>query len=144
MRTGEAEAKNVPADARGESDVRLDPFFSRDAQGVFHRIGNKWSISVLALLVPATLRFHELREQLPGISQRSLSLTLHALERDGLVERVVYPVVPPHVDYFISPLGRSLIEALASVATWCEENGAEVQRAHLRYDGDSRPGLTAG
>ena len=76
-----------------------------------------------------------------GISQRMLTVTLRGLERDGLVTRTVYPVVPPRVDYALTPLGDTLLATVCSVVTWAEANQANVQRAREQYDavGTSRP-----
>src|SRR5689334_14430499 len=75
--------------ARGDCEVRH----------ILDRVADKWSLLVIALLDERTLRFTELRRKVDGISQRMLTVTLRQLERDGLVERVVYAVVPPRVDY---------------------------------------------
>ena len=66
---------------------------------VLTRVGDKWSLQVISQLGEGTLRFTELKRSVDGISQRMLTLTLRQLERDGLVERTVYPTVPPKVEY---------------------------------------------
>src|SRR5438874_13353383 len=83
---------------------------------VLTRIGDKWSVFVVTLLGNGTMRFTELQRSIEGISQRMLTLTLRQLERDGLVERVVYPAVPPRVDYSLTELGRTLLVPLVGVA----------------------------
>ena len=70
-----------------------------EVRQILNRVGDKWSILVIAMLDQGTRRFSELRREVEGISQRMLALTLRQLERDGLVERTVYPVVPPKVEY---------------------------------------------
>lgn len=70
---------------------------------ILDRIADKWSLLVIALLDRRSLRFTELRRKIDGVSQRMLTVTLRQLERDGLVRRTVYPVVPPRVDYELTP-----------------------------------------
>jgi DNA-binding HxlR family transcriptional regulator len=104
---------------------------------VLARIGDKWSVFVITLLGGRTLRFTELQRSIEGISQRMLTLTLRQLERDGLVERVVYPVVPPRVEYSLTPLGRTLLPPLIAVAGWADAHKADIEAARVEYD--SRP-----
>lgn len=81
-------------------------------------IGGKWKAIVLFYLLDGTLRFNELRRLIPGVTQRMLTLQLRELEADGLVERIVYPVVPPRVDYRLTPFGRSLEPVIAAMSAW--------------------------
>src|SRR5215207_2908746 len=74
---------------------------------VLSRVGDKWSVLVIAMLGQGTRRFSELQRSIDGISQRMLTLTLRQIERDGLVERTVYPTIPPRVEYSLTPLGRT-------------------------------------
>ncbi len=76
-----------------------------EVRQILDRIADKWSLLAIALLEGRTLRFNELRREIDGISQRMLTVTLRQLERDGLVTRTVYPVVPPRVEYALTPLG---------------------------------------
>jgi DNA-binding HxlR family transcriptional regulator len=111
-------------DAREDCDVRQ----------ILDRIADKWSLLVISLLAERTLRFTELRREIDGISQRMLTVTLRQLERDGLVCRTVYPVVPPRVDYCLSPLGRTLLGTIQSLVTWTEEHQQEIARARAEFD----------
>ena len=77
---------------------------------VLARVGDKWTVLVVSALGDGPKRFNELRRALGSISQRMLTLTLRGLERDGLVTRTVFPVIPPRVDYDLTKLGRSLLE----------------------------------
>src|SRR6476619_4655138 len=88
---------HVPEDCRAVSEVLA-------------RVGDKWTILVVSELGGGTKRFSEVRRALGSISQRMLTLTLRALERDGLVKRTVFPTVPPRVEYELTKLGRSLLE----------------------------------
>ncbi len=74
---------------------------------VLNRVGDKWSVLVVALLGDGKKRFSELRRTIEGISQRMLTLTLKGLERDGLVTRTMFPTIPPRVEYELTKLGRS-------------------------------------
>ena len=98
---------------------------------VLARVGDKWSVFVITLLGERTMRFTELQRSIEGISQRMLTLTLRQLERDGLVERVVYPVVPPRVEY-------SLTAARHDVARPARSDGALGRRPPSRHRGRAR------
>jgi DNA-binding HxlR family transcriptional regulator len=98
------------------------------------RLGDKWSLLVVEMLGHGVLRFSELKRQIDGISQRMLTLTLRHLERDGLITRTVYPVVPPRVDYELTPLGHSLLDAVQPIVTWSRENRSAVAVARTHFD----------
>jgi DNA-binding HxlR family transcriptional regulator len=101
---------------------------------VLDRIGDKWSVLVIALLRDGPMRFSELRRSIDGISQRMLTLTLRGLERDGLVARTVTPTTPPRVDYELTELGRTLIEPIMALAAWAEKHRKAIQAARARFD----------
>ena len=101
---------------------------------VLDRVGDKWSVYVIHLLGGGTMRFSDLRRGIEGISQRMLTVTLRGLERDGLVTRTVYPVVPPRVDYALTPLGETLLEAVCALFNWAEQHRADIDAARVRYD----------
>jgi|CXWL01.1.fsa_nt_gi DNA-binding HxlR family transcriptional regulator len=99
------------------------------------RVADQWTLEVIeALDLPGVLRFTELRAQIGGISQKMLTKTLRQLERDGLVTRKVHAVVPPRVDYQLTPLGRGLGEAVCGIWTWVEANVGTVEAARREYD----------
>ena len=102
---------------------------------VLNRVGDKWSVLIVALLGDGPKRFSELRRAIDGISQRMLTLTLRGLERDGLVNRSVAATIPPRVDYALTPLGRTLLEPIMSLAAWAEQNREAIQDARNHYDG---------
>ena len=79
-------------------------------------------------------RFNELRKSLGSISQRMLTLTLRALERDGLVTRTAYPTIPPRVDYALTRLGRSLLEPVSELGLWARKNRDAIAEARARFD----------
>ncbi|WP_051466684.1 winged helix-turn-helix transcriptional regulator [Actinomadura oligospora] len=97
---------------------------------VLDRVGDKWSVLVMALLGDGPLRYSELQRGIEGISQRMLTLTLRSLERDGLVVRDVTPTSPPRVDYSLTPVGRTLSTEVASLIRWAD--------AHIDYVAESR------
>lgn len=90
---------------------------------VVRRIGDKWTMVVLALLGGRAYHFNELHRAIEGISQRMLTRTLRALESDGLVERTVLPTSPPRVEYRLSPRGESLLIPLSALADWAVSSG---------------------
>ncbi|MFE5308519.1 winged helix-turn-helix transcriptional regulator [Isoptericola sp. NPDC056573] len=108
-----------------------------EVRQILDRVADKWSLLVIALLERRSLRFTELKREIDGISQRMLTQTLRHLERDGLVRRTVYPVVPPRVDYDLTPLGASLHSTIKALVTWTEEHQREIAVARTRYDRQS-------
>ncbi|AZQ71597.1 MULTISPECIES: winged helix-turn-helix transcriptional regulator [Streptomyces] len=105
-----------------------------EVRQILDRVADKWSLLVIALLDRRSLRFSELRREIDGISQRMLTVTLRQLERDGLVLRTVHPVVPPRVDYELTPLGVTLHDTIRSLVIWTEEHQTEVAAARASYD----------
>ena len=101
---------------------------------VLDRVGDKWSVLVIVLLGQRTYRFNELHRAIEAISQRMLTLTVRALERDGLVNRTVYASVPPRVDYELTELGRTLLVPLAALSTWANDHRGDIQAARERHD----------
>ena len=89
---------------------------------------------VIALLERHTRRFSELRRAIDGVSQRMLTVTLRHLERDGLVERTVYPEVPPRVEYRLTPMGQSLHQVIKALVVWTEEHQQQISAARDAYD----------
>ncbi|MFF2451202.1 winged helix-turn-helix transcriptional regulator [Isoptericola sp. NPDC058082] len=111
----------------------------RRVRELCHRVGDKWSLVVLAELGDGPVRFTTLLGRVEGISHRLLAVTLRRLERDGLVARTVYPEVPPRVEYAMTGLGASLLVPLAALAGWGERHGPTID-AHRRAD-DRRRGV---
>lgn len=102
------------------------------SRAVLDRIADKWTALVIRTLADGTKRHGELRRQISGVSQKMLTQTLRSLESDGLVARKVYPVVPPMVEYSLTPLGRSLIEPLEAICAWAEKHLPELEAARAR------------
>ena len=118
---------HVPEDCRAVSEV-------------LSRVGDKWTVLVVSTLGDGPKRFNELRKALGSISQRMLTLTLRALERDGLVTRTVFPTNPPRVDYELTRLGRSLLEPVSELGLWARKNRPAIQDARRRFDAASHIG----
>lgn len=104
------------------------------AREILDRVGDKWSLQVIARLGERTKRFTELKREIDGISQRMLTVTLRGLERDGIVTRTVYPVVPPRVEYSLTPMGATLMDAAHTLVIWAETHLNEIDAARAAYD----------
>lgn len=123
--------------SHGNMAVPMGVETGTQCQAVNHilaRVGDKWSVRVVMALAEETRRFNELRRGIPAISQRMLTRTLRALERDGLVERTVFPTVPPRVDYSLTPLGKSLTGPVARLGQWAMDNIGAVEIARRNFD----------
>ncbi|MER7674710.1 helix-turn-helix domain-containing protein [Kitasatospora sp. NPDC096128] len=96
---------------------------------VFDLVADKWMLSILCVLSEGTVRYNALQRAVVGITPKVLTHHLRSLEADGLVTRTVHPVIPPHVDYDLTDLGRSLRQALQPLLAWGESHLDEVERA---------------
>lgn len=122
-----------------ETQWRTPGEFNCPLREMLDRIGDKWSVLVIAQLGEGRTRFGDLMRGIDGgISQRMLTRTLRGLERDGLIARTAYPVVPPRVEYELTPLGRTLSGPIETLAAWATTHRAAVRANRRRYDG-SRP-----
>jgi DNA-binding HxlR family transcriptional regulator len=101
---------------------------------VLARIGEKWSVLIIIMLAAKPHRFSELKRAIGGVSQRMLTLSLRGLERDGLVKRTVFPVVPPRVEYELTTLGRSLHMPVSALGEWARGHLAEIDAAREAFD----------
>ena len=101
---------------------------------MFDRIGDKWTLLVVGMLQDGSQRFTALRDTVPGISQRMLTLTLRHLERDGLVSRTAFAEVPPRVEYALTPLGSELLPAVTALAQWALGNEGTIRANREAYD----------
>lgn len=106
----------------------------RIIRDILSRIGDKWSLLVIATLDQRRLRFSELQKHIPGISQRMLTLTLRQLQRDGLITRTVHAEVPPRVEYELTPIGATLIESSIALANWAIDNHATIETSRAAFD----------
>ncbi|EPD68991.1 winged helix-turn-helix transcriptional regulator [Streptomyces sp. HGB0020] len=101
-------------------------------------VGDKWSLLVVRHLSQGPRRFTELKRAIDGISQRMLTVTLRGLERDGILTRTVRNVMPPHVSYELTPMGRTLRQATAPLLEWSIEHLAHIDAARASYDARDR------
>ena len=128
MKDGTSKSPRHTRDTENETNPACE------LRSILDRIADKWSLLVICLLADGTRRFSELRREIDGISQRMLTLTLRQLEREGLVTRTVFPVVPPRVDYELTPLGSTLLDTIQSLVAWAGEHGHEIAAARAAYD----------
>lgn len=104
------------------------------SRGVLDHVTSRWGVLVLVALLEGTHRFSELRRKVGGVSEKMLAQTLQALEQDGFVLREVYPVIPPRVDYSLTPLGREAAERIKGLTGWIEDNLPRILTARARHD----------
>jgi DNA-binding HxlR family transcriptional regulator len=120
----------------------VEPGESCRAREVLQRVGDKWSVQVIDLLGQDSgqdsKRFSELHRSIGGITSRMLTVTLRGLERDGLVARTIHPVIPPRVDYELTPLGRTLLDTIGQLVSWTDAHLAEIEAARAAYDAGQR------
>ncbi|SEQ92072.1 transcriptional regulator, HxlR family [Thalassovita taeanensis] len=113
-----------------------DPAVDRLVEEIIGRVADKWTMLLIEILTEKECcRFGELARACTGISQKMLTQTLRAMERDGLVNRTVYPVVPPKVEYRLTDLGLGLSKAFCGVWLWAEANLETIEQARRDYAG---------
>ena len=121
------EPKPVPADGRDDAVEAL-------VHDIIGKVADRWTMLVLeALHEGGTLRFTQLGKVVGRVSQKMLTQTLRRMEEDGLVRRTVHPVIPPHVDYALTPLGESLTAAICGVWLWAEKHHDAVTQARHAF-----------
>jgi DNA-binding HxlR family transcriptional regulator len=106
---------------------------------ILEHVANKWTVLIVYALTQGKKRYSELKQQIIGVSPKMLIQNLRSLERYGLIEREVYPTVPPRVEYFLTPLGTSLVEPLAILGEWAYQHISEVKTATEGYDNNADP-----
>ncbi|MGL5851902.1 MAG: winged helix-turn-helix transcriptional regulator [Phycicoccus sp.] len=120
--------------ARPEPAVVLAPDPACPVRDVLERVGDKWSVLVVAQLADGPMRFSALLRGTDGLSQRMLTRTLRLLERDGLVDRTVTPTTPPQVSYALTSLGAGLATALGPLTAWAVAHREDVRAARADWD----------
>jgi DNA-binding HxlR family transcriptional regulator len=103
-------------------------------QQVLDRVASKWTMLVILALSGPPMRYAELQRRVAGVTKKMLTETLRGLERDGLVSRKVYPTVPVQTEYVLTPLGRSLGDAVGVIRSWAYQNVQVVAQARSRFD----------
>jgi DNA-binding HxlR family transcriptional regulator len=130
-----AEVAKAKAYAASTPPDDLDPRIEALVNELIGRVADRWTMQILEVLAEKSpLRFTRLGELVDGISQKMLTQTLRQMERDGLVTRTIYPVVPPKVEYQLTVLGLSLGAAFCGVWVWAAENLAQVEQARRVFD----------
>lgn len=99
---------------------------------ILDRVGDKWSMLIVAVLQDGPLRYTDLQRQIPGISQRMLTHTLRQLQEDGLITRTAYAEVPPRVEYALAQLGRGLHEIVMQLIGWAADHHDEIRESRAR------------
>ena len=126
-----AASKRSPA-TRLESCSGMPAEQMASIRQVLDRVGDKWSLLVIAVLEAGPLRYTDVQREVPGISQRMLTLTLGQLQQDGLVTRKAYAEVPPRVEYGLTSLGRGLHGIATSLVSWTVEHHDEIREYRAR------------
>jgi DNA-binding HxlR family transcriptional regulator len=111
------------------------------AREVLQRVGDKWSVYVIDLLGQDTKRFTERHRSIDGITARMLTVTLRGLERDGIVTRTIHPVIPPRVEYALTPMGQTLLTTIGQLVVWADGHVSEIEAARAAYDARLQPPL---
>ncbi|MWA13882.1 winged helix-turn-helix transcriptional regulator [Streptomyces sp. BA2] len=123
------------AQAEHSAEMAYDVFSKLcPSRGTLEHVTGRWGALTLGALHDGTFRFNELRRRVDGVSEKMLSQTLHALERDGLVRRDAQPTNPPRVDYQLTPLGREITDRLMDLIHFVEGRMDGVIEARERYD----------
>jgi DNA-binding HxlR family transcriptional regulator len=127
--------ENGQAAQCAQINAPVDPHIAALVNDLIGRVADKWTMVILEVLDEHdTLRFSRLAALVDGISQKMLTKTLRQMERDGLLTRHVHPVIPPHVDYCLTDIGRSLGAAFCGVWVWAADHHDAVQRARENFD----------
>ena len=122
---------------RGAPDLQLPECHNESSaivRDIFNRVGDKWTLLVIRMLDGTPQRFTALRNAVPRISQRMLTLTLRQLERDGLVSRTVFGEVPPRVEYALTHLGQTIVPHIVALATWAIDHEGEIRDNRDMFD----------
>ncbi|WP_328923823.1 helix-turn-helix transcriptional regulator [Streptomyces sp. NBC_00190] len=115
-----------------DADLRRADSLARE---IFSDVANKWALLIIEALGEHTLRFSELRDEIEGISHKMLTQNLRMLERYGLVERTVHPVVPPRVEYTLTEPGQALRVTIDGLCDWTHRYLGHIEASRHRFDG---------
>lgn len=126
--------EKITADASSVMPLQGNLFAEKcPSRQVLNHVTSRWGVLILVALLDGTHRFSQLRRRIDGVSERMLAQTLQWLENDGLILRTAYPVVPPHVEYSLTPLGREASERVKILADWIEDNIAAILTAQAAH-----------
>ncbi|MGA5421056.1 winged helix-turn-helix transcriptional regulator [Streptomyces lavendulocolor] len=114
-----------------EADVRRADSLARE---IFSDLANKWALLIIEALGESTLRFGELRDEVEGVSHKMLTQNLRMLERNGLIERTVHPVVPPRVEYTLTEPGQALRATIDGLCDWTHRYLGHIETSRHRFD----------
>lgn len=132
---GRAEIEEAEAYLDGTPPAETDPRIDALVNEIIGRVADKWTLLILEELHgTGVMRFSEIGRAVKGISQKMLTQTLRQMEREGLVKRTVFPVVPPRVEYELTELGESLDRAFCGVWLWAERHVDEIEAARAAFD----------
>jgi DNA-binding HxlR family transcriptional regulator len=126
--------KTVSAPRTLSEQIRDGNLFAEQcpSRDVLKHVTSRWGVLILVALRDGTHRFSDLRRKMGGVSEKMLAQSLQWLEQDGFINRVAYPVVPPHVEYSLTPLGEEVSEKVAALADWIELNIPQVLAHHAK------------
>ena len=138
-----ARTENAPvtlSELLSRGDLRGDLFAEAcPSREILKHVTSRWGVLLLVALLAGTHRFSDLRRKIGGVSEKMLAQTLQWLEADGFVLRVSYPVVPPHVEYSLTPLGKEVALRVRDLADWVEVKLPEILRARPEPKAADRP-----
>lgn len=123
------DSASAPAAVIGDVTDRMCP-----SRGILEHVTSRWGVLVLIALRERGYRFSELRRAVAGVSEKMLAQTLQTLERDGFVHREAHPVIPPRVDYSLTPLGEQAADLVGGLGRWVERALPAVEAARRAYD----------
>ncbi|MFD3417576.1 winged helix-turn-helix transcriptional regulator [Streptomyces decoyicus] len=114
-----------------DADLRRADSLARE---IFSDVANKWAFLIIESLGEHTLRFSELRNEIEGISHKMLTQNLRMLERNGLIQRTVHPVVPPRVEYTLTEAGQALRVTIDGMCDWTHQYLGHIEAARRRFN----------
>jgi DNA-binding HxlR family transcriptional regulator len=124
--------------------IRMGEILARDcpSREILNHVCSRWGVLVLVVLLDGMHRFSELRRKIGGVSEKMLSQTLQSLEQDGFIDRKALPVVPPHVEYSLTPLGVEVAKQVDGLTTWIEQNLPRIMEARQAREAAVAQALT--
>jgi DNA-binding HxlR family transcriptional regulator len=124
--------------------IRMGEILARDcpSREILNHVCSRWGVLVLVVLLDGMHRFSELRRKIGGVSEKMLSQTLQSLEQDGFIDRKALPVVPPHVEYSLTPLGMEVAKQVDGLTSWIEQNLPRIMEARQAREAAVAQALT--